>query len=361
MDVAAAPTGTSEHEFSIAATDDSDPDGIGVQAGPIAGVGYGISATAPDTNTDDFRIIDSAAAGLPVVSYAIETAQYLLPSNGGQLRVGLRLSPAVPAGETITVRWELAHFSIPLVGDGYLFQADRCFTGSGDDEVETTPSDGAFNGGICESDVPSGATSFEIIVNSPVGFAAGSGSQAPVNLELIDDDAYGRNDAAIASRGILLTDRAIAAAARNISQFNGYYAAIAFDLEEPISARTTGDLTVSFDSGVLGNAVSGVASAGEVVGDFTCDADNNRCEYSFDSNAAADATAESLSLVLSVSIGDTPPSQVTMTLSGSALGYNVVGGIGAGDYAQPGELLGRSGGWRDSGSYRRQRAVGVQC
>ena len=342
--VAADPTGTSSrHGFSIGAVDDSDPDGIGVQARPIAGVGYDIldPDPVPSTNTDDFRIIDSAAAGLPAVSYAIDPPlsqqsglrQYLLPSNGGQLRVGLNLSPAVPAGETITVRWELAHFSIPLVGDGYLFQADRCFTISGGVETPTTPSDGAFiNGaGICESDVTGPATSFEITVNSPVGFDAGSGSQAHVALSLIADDDYNLNSAAVNARGILLTDRAIRAAARSISQFNGYYAAIAFNLEEPISARTTGDLTVSFDSGVLGNAVSGVASAGEVVGDFTCDADNNRCEYSFDSNAAADATAESLSLVLSVSLSDPPPlqvrpSQVTMTLSGSALGYNVLGG-----------------------------------
>ena len=451
LDVAAAPTGTSAHGFSIGAVDDVFVDGIGVQARPIAGVGYDIPATDsdPSTNTDDFTILDSVGEGaliadftevssnvraeggrivIPVglgaivpeatsegidvvwtynggaashpfipgcfdasdaavplaqsatcqtnvpagqssfnitvfstdtsaagdgtlnlsitagIGYAIGTTNpdhavniiappglsyqsanaFVLGSNGGQLRAGLLLSETVPAGESLTVRW--AYFdagdSGSLAEAGFVIPtATRCFTISGG--VETViPNTGATTIGTCESVVPGGANSVEITLNS----AADSSAGGVMRLELIDGIGYAP-PADNEFRFVSLLDIDIAAATRAISQFNGYYAAIAFDLEEPISARTTGTLTVSFNSGVLDTAVSGVDGEG----DFTCNAADNRCEYAFNADDVGDADdvgETSLSLVLSVSIDDTPPTQVTMTLSGSALGYNVVGGEG---------------------------------
>ena len=331
LDVAAAPTGTSEHEFSIAATDDSDPDGIGVQAGPIAGVGYGISATAPDTNTDDFRIIDSASAGLPELSFAASGFQEL-PSNDGQLRVGLQLSSPVPAGESLAVRWTYSNESggSSIAEAGFVIPtAIRCFTvdsGGGETDI---PDTSTTNTGTCESVVSAGANSVEIILNSTDDSSAGGF----MSLGLIDGVGYAIANAADVTRFVSLVDRAIAAVA-SPQGYNGYHAAVAFNLGQAIEADTTGTLTVSFDSGVLNNEVVAPGAPGvgneNRAGDFNCNTGNNRCEYVF--NGVNNVGDTSLSLVLSLAIfGDASLSEadllvaerVTMSFDGAARGYQV--------------------------------------
>ena len=87
-----------------------------------------------------------------------------------------------------------------------------------------------------------------------------------ISLALIDGVGYA--PLAPNFRFLSLVDLDIAAATTEPEQYDGYYAAIAFDLEQGIGPSTTGTLTVSFADGILGDEV--VPVTGADAGDFTC-------------------------------------------------------------------------------------------
>ena len=107
--VAADPTGTSStHEFSIGAVNDSEVDGIAVQATLIASVGYDIPD--PGTNTDAFDIIDAALPAAGEVAFntgqqtttgeAFFTGYWGTINRRQSFLVPLRISPSYPASGT---------------------------------------------------------------------------------------------------------------------------------------------------------------------------------------------------------------------------------------------------------------------
>ena len=154
-----------------------------------------------------------------------------------------------------------------------------------------------------------------IRLKSPINSAEGSvGSGTPLNLILQDGDGYAIADAGDSSRFVSLVDRALAAVA-SPQGYNGYHAAVVFNLGLPIDAATTGTLTVSFADGILGDEVVGVTGAG----DFICTDRNppleDTCVHTF---APTDADKTSLSLVLSLAIfGDASLSEADLLCGGA--------------------------------------------
>ena len=173
--VAADPTGTSAHGFSIAAVEDVVVDGIDVQARPIAGVGYDIPATDsdPSTNTDDFTIQDPVGEGALIANF--DEASSNVRAEGGRIVILVGLGSPVPEATTdgIDVVWtydagEDPHSFIPA-----------CFDAS---DAEVPPAQSAE----CQTNVPAGQSSFEITVVSTADSVAG----VTLTLSIAVGDGY---------------------------------------------------------------------------------------------------------------------------------------------------------------------------
>ena len=179
--------------------------------------------------------------------------------------------------------------------------------------------DGNTPSGTCESVFAADDAFVNIIINSAVDSTADDIGDNVLVLRIIDDDAYNLGATNSEHRVAIISPPIIrvAAASASPSQFKGYQVTINFALDAPAAVDTTGDLIVTFtEDGILGDEVVGTGE-----GDFTCDTATNLCTHTFESG---DATAESLSLVLSLAVGgDLVGDNVQMAFSGTASGYAV--------------------------------------